>query len=107
MWVSSAASPLLQRSLALPGTGHQENAIGGTVVDAAKPRATNISFFHTSKLTGNFAPSAAGAAESSELIRQVLLSESFWKPATDFHPALVASPRASASSEPRRRRDCI
>ena len=51
--------------------------------------------------------SSGGPAESSELIRQVLLSESFWKPATDFHPALVASPRASARSEPRRRRDCI
>ena len=32
-------------------SGHQENAIGGTVVDAERPRATNISFLHTSKLT--------------------------------------------------------
>ena len=49
----------------------------------------------------------AGAAESSELLRQVLFSESFWKPATDFHSTLVGGPRASTSSEPRRRRDCI
>ena|SRR5215813_1210168 len=47
-----------------------------------------------------------GAAESSELIRQVLFSESFWKPAIDFHPTPVVSPKTSPSSEPRRRSDC-
>jgi hypothetical protein len=44
--------------------------------------------------------------ESSELIRQVLCSESFWKPATVCHPAPVDSPRAPTIREPRRRKDC-
>src|ERR1019366_5461539 len=43
--------------------------------------------------------------ESSELIRQALFSESFWNPATVFHPTLVADARAVPSREPRRRRD--
>jgi hypothetical protein len=46
-------------------------------------------------------------AESSELIRQALFSENFWKPATDFHPAPVGVLRTPASREPRRRRDVI
>jgi hypothetical protein len=49
----------------------------------------------------------AGAAESSELIRQALFSGNFWKPATDFHPTPVGVPRTPASKEPRRRSDCI
>ena len=49
----------------------------------------------------------ARAAESSELIRQALFSDNFWKPATDFHPTPVGVPRTPASKEPRRRRDCI
>src|SRR5688572_8943083 len=47
-----------------------------------------------------------GLVESSELIRQVLCSESFWKPATVCHPAPVDSPRAPTIREPRRRKDC-
>ena len=46
-------------------------------------------------------------AESSELIRQALFLDNFWKPATDFHPTPVGVPRTPASKEPRRRRDCI
>ena len=45
------------------------------------------------------------SSKSSELIRQVLFSENFWKPATVFHPKRVGSPRASDRSEPRLRRD--
>ena len=44
-------------------------------------------------------------SKSSELVRQLLLSENFWKPATVFHPKRVGSPRASPRSEPRLRRD--
>ena len=47
------------------------------------------------------------AAKSSELIRQALFSDNFWKPATDFHSTPVDVPRTPASKEPRRRRDCI
>jgi hypothetical protein len=52
-------------------------------------------------------PETAGAAESSELVRQALFLDNFWKPATDFHSTPVDVPRTPASKEPRRRRDCI
>jgi hypothetical protein len=39
-----------------------------------------------------FLARAAGGAESSELIRQVLFPQNFWKPATDFHSSPVAYP---------------
>ncbi len=41
----------------------------------------------------------AGAAESSELVRQELFSENLWKPATDFHPTSVGVPRTPASCQ--------
>jgi len=50
---------------------------------------------------------ATRAAESSELIRQALFSESVWKPATVFHLALVVTSKAPTNNEPRRRRDCM
>src|SRR4029077_14820204 len=51
-------------------------------------------------------PKVLGRVESSELIRQALFSESFWKPATVCPPAPVGSPRAPTIREPRRRKDC-
>src|SRR5262249_37658646 len=53
-----------------------------------------------------FVPAYAATVESSELVRQALFSESFWKPATVRHPTPVGSPRAPTIREPRRRRDC-
>src|SRR5262249_54027802 len=37
--------------------------------------------------------------KSSELIRQALFSESFWKPATGFQPTLVTGPSKSPAGE--------
>jgi hypothetical protein len=45
---------------------------------------------------------SGGAAESSELMPQALFAESFWKPATDFHPMPVAVPETPAGNEPLR-----
>ena len=44
-------------------------------------------------------------AAASEVIRQALFSESFWKPATGVHPAEVAAAATAPSREPRLRRD--
>jgi hypothetical protein len=41
----------------------------------------------------------AGAVEPSEVICQVLSSENFSKPPTDFHVTKMGKPRAPASSE--------
>jgi hypothetical protein len=51
----------------------------------------------TTRLAGQSGDSpTAGAAESSELIRQALFSDNFWKPATDFHLTPVGVPRTPA-----------